>query len=80
MYPNPVIAASQLDYEVKEAGPVIVDLLDKDGKKLRTLVAKPSAAKGAHTQQLDLQNLPAGTYFYKVTTKSGTQTKRFVKE
>ena len=79
-YPNPAAAATQLEYEVKKAGPVSVDLLDKDGHKLRTLLAETPQEKGSQRQQLDLSDLPAGTYFYKITTKSGTQTKRFVKE
>lgn len=80
LYPNPAAPTSQLDYEVKKAGPVTVDLLDKDGNKLRTLLTEANAEKGPHTQQLNLQNLPAGTYFYKIITKGSTQTKRFVKE
>ncbi|WP_201986704.1 T9SS type A sorting domain-containing protein [Hymenobacter rubidus] len=79
-YPNPVTATSQFEYELKAAGPVTVDLLDKDGNKLRTLVAEANADKGTHTQQLILNDLPAGTYYYKVTTKGDSQTKRFVKE
>ena len=79
-YPNPAAPTSQLDYEVKKTGPVTIDLLDKDGNKLRTLVSEASQEKGPQTQQLDLHDVPAGTYFYKITTKGGTQTKRFVKE
>lgn len=79
-YPNPVGATSRFDYEVKTAGPVTVDLLDKNGNKLRTILTETEAAQGAHTQQFDLHDLPAGTYFYKVTTKSSSETKRFVKE
>ncbi|MDQ2771046.1 MAG: T9SS type A sorting domain-containing protein [Bacteroidota bacterium] len=79
-YPNPAAATTQLEYDVKKAGPVSVDLLDKDGNKLRTLVAETTQEKGAHTEALNLSDLPAGTYFYKITTKSGMQTKRFVKE
>jgi hypothetical protein len=79
-YPNPAVAISQLDYEVKKAGPVTVDLLDKDGDKLRTLLAKPSVEQGQHSQTLNLSDLPAGTYYYKITTKGNSQTKRFVKE
>ena len=79
-YPNPAAATTKLEYDVKKAGPVSVDLLDKDGNKLRTLLAETQQEKGAHTQALNLSDLPAGTYLYKITTKSGTQTKRFVKE
>ena len=79
-YPNPAAPTSQLDYDVRKTGPVTIDLLDKDGNKLRTLVAEASQEKGPQTQQLDLHDVPAGTYFYQITTKGGTQTKRFVKE
>ncbi|WP_310394252.1 T9SS type A sorting domain-containing protein [Hymenobacter sp.] len=79
-YPNPTAATSQLEYEVKKAGPVTIDLLDDNGTKLRTLLAETQQEKGTRTQQLDLRDLPAGTYFYKITTKSGSETKRFVKE
>lgn len=79
-YPNPAAATTQLEYDVKKAGPVRVELLDKDGNKLRTLLPEASQEKGTHSQALNLSDLPAGTYLYKITTKSGTQTKRFVKE
>ncbi|UOQ96961.1 T9SS type A sorting domain-containing protein [Hymenobacter sp. 5317J-9] len=79
-YPNPAAATTQMEYEVKKAGPVSVDLLDATGNKLRTIFTEAQAEKGNHTQQLDLHDLPAGTYFYRITTKSGSETKRFVKE
>jgi hypothetical protein len=79
-YPNPAAATTQLEYELKKAGPVTVDLLDKDGNKLRTLLPETQQEKGHQHQQLDLSDLPAGTYFYKIISRNGTQTKRFVKE
>jgi hypothetical protein len=80
LYPNPVAATSQLQYEVRSAGPVSVQLLDKNGNTLRTVVQATSQEKGNYTQPLDLSELSSGTYFYKVTTRTGTETKRFVKE
>jgi hypothetical protein len=80
IYPNPAAPTSQLEYQLKAVGPVTVDLLDNNGNKLRTLVSEPNAGEGVHTQALDLHDLAAGTYFYKITTKSGSETKRFVKE
>ncbi|MDQ2792393.1 MAG: T9SS type A sorting domain-containing protein, partial [Bacteroidota bacterium] len=79
-YPNPAAATTQLEYDVKKAGPVSVDLLDKDGNKLRTLLPETLQDKGSQHQQLDLSDLPAGTYFYRIATRQGTQTKRFLKE
>ena len=78
-YPNPAAPVSQLEYEVKKAGPVTVTLLDKNGREMRTLLTE-NEEKGPHSHQLNLQDLPAGTYYYKITTKSGSETKRFVKE
>lgn len=80
LYPNPVVATTQLQYEVKSAGPVTVALLDKNGSTVRTVVQAASQQKGTYTQPLDLSELASGTYFYKVTTHTGTETKRFVKE
>ena len=80
LYPNPVVATTQLQYQVKSAGPVTVALLDKNGITLRTVVQAASQEKGTYTQPLDLSELASGTYFYKVTTGAGTETKRFVKE
>ena len=80
LYPNPVAATTQLQYDVKSAGPVTVVLLDKNGNTLRTAVQLERQEKGNYTQALDLSELASGTYFYKVTTGTGTETKRFVKE
>ena len=80
LYPNPVVATSQLQYAVESTGPVTVQLLDKNGNTLRTVVQAASQEKGNYTQPLDLSELANGTYFYKVMTRAGTETKRFVKE
>ncbi|MGI4872625.1 MAG: T9SS type A sorting domain-containing protein [Janthinobacterium lividum] len=80
LYPNPATAATQLQYDVKKAGPVTVDLLDASGTKLRTLLQQTQKATGTYSEPLDFGDLPQGTYYYKITTNSGTETKRFVKE
>lgn len=80
LYPNPVVATSQLDYDVKKTGPVTIELLDGRGNTVRTLAQEAKQDKGQHSVQVSLADLPAGTYFYKITTKSGAETRRFVKE
>ena len=80
LYPNPVAPTSQLQYEVKQAGPVTVQILDKNGNTLRTAVQAAQQEKGPHSEAINLGDLSSGTYFYKVTTSTGTETKRFVKE
>ena len=80
VFPNPVVATSQLEYEVKKAGPVTVELLDGRGNALRTVIQEAKQEKGRHTVQVNLADLPTGTYFYKIITRSGSETRRFVKE
>ena len=44
------------------------------------LAAATHGETGQHMHQLDLHDLPAGTYCCKISTKSATKTERFVKE
>lgn len=80
LYPNPVVATSQLEYTVTKAGPVTVELLDGRGNTLRTITQEPKQEKGTHTLPISLNDLKSGTYYYKITTRTGSETKRFVKE
>jgi hypothetical protein len=80
VYPNPTVATSQIDYHVAKAGAVTIELLDASGARLRNVAQETSQAAGPHTQQVDVSSLPKGTYYYKIITRAGTETKRFVKE
>ncbi|AII50965.1 T9SS type A sorting domain-containing protein [Hymenobacter sp. APR13] len=80
LYPNPAVAASQLTYEVQKPGPVTIELLDGRGNTLRTVAQESRQEKGPHTLSINLSDLPAGTYFYKISTRTGAETRRFVKE
>ncbi|RAK65973.1 T9SS type A sorting domain-containing protein [Hymenobacter edaphi] len=79
MYPNPATTTQRLDYEVKKDGNVKVELLDERGKTLRT-VFDGKQEKGSHSLDVNLADLNRGTYYYKITGKGGTETRRFVKE
>ncbi|UOQ55376.1 T9SS type A sorting domain-containing protein [Hymenobacter cellulosivorans] len=80
VYPNPAAANNQLDYSVQKAGPVTIEILDGRGNTLRPVLQNQHQDKGSHTLTTNLSDLPAGTYFYKITTRSGSETKRFVKQ
>ena len=80
VYPNPVAPTSQLEYEVKKAGPVTVDLLDSKGNMVRTVAQEAHKEKGTYTIPINLSDLTNGTYYFKITTKGAAETKRFVKE
>jgi Spy/CpxP family protein refolding chaperone len=79
MYPNPATSTQRLDYEVKKDGNVKVELLDERGKTVRT-VFEGKQDKGSHSLDVNLSDLGRGTYYYKITGKGGSETRRFVKE
>ncbi|QJX47713.1 T9SS type A sorting domain-containing protein [Hymenobacter taeanensis] len=80
VYPNPVAPTSQLEYEVKKAGPVTIDLLDSKGNTVRNVAREANKEKGTYTLPVSLSDLTNGTYYFKITTKGSAETKRFVKE
>ena len=80
VYPNPASATTQLAYEVTKPGAVTVELLDSRGNTLRTVAQDGKQDKGPHTLAVEVADLPAGTYFFKITTRTGAETRRFVKE
>ncbi|MCA8829159.1 T9SS type A sorting domain-containing protein [Hymenobacter pini] len=80
VYPNPAVGISQLTYDVTKAGAVTVELLDGRGNTLRTIAQEGKQEKGPHTVALDVADLPSGTYFFKINTPTGAETRRFVKE
>ncbi|OWP63214.1 hypothetical protein CDA63_10175 [Hymenobacter amundsenii] len=80
VYPNPATTTTELAYEVTKAGAVTVELLDGRGNTLRTVAQDSKQDKGPHTLAVEVADLPAGTYFFKITTRAGAETRRFVKE
>jgi serine protease AprX len=64
-YPNPFSASTTIRYAVEQDGPVTVEVYDILGKKVRTLVSESKTA-GNHSVEFKAENLPAGTYIYKV--------------
>ncbi len=80
VYPNPATSTTELAYEVTKAGAVTVELLDGRGNTLRTVAQNSKQDKGPHTLAVEVADLPAGTYFFKITTRAGAETRRFVKE
>ncbi|WP_461489615.1 T9SS type A sorting domain-containing protein, partial [Pontibacter sp. HJ8] len=68
-YPNPFSESTTIRYAVEQEGPVKVEVYDILGKKVRTLVSESQAA-GNHSVDFRAENLPAGTYIYRVAAGS----------
>ncbi|TYZ06412.1 T9SS type A sorting domain-containing protein [Hymenobacter lutimineralis] len=78
IFPNPIVPLSKVQYFVPKPGNVLVELLNNQGTVVRTLLQQ-TQEKGEHALPLPTQELARGTYYVKITTRTGTETQRFVK-
>jgi len=75
VFPNPASEYITLEFGLAEAGRVQAELIDMQGKKVRTLV-NSTYASGNQTVTVDLDNLPEGNYFVRVLTENGAYTEK----
>lgn len=68
-YPNPFTETTTIRYALEQDGPVTVEVFDILGKKVRTLVSESKTA-GNHSVDFKAENLPGGTYIYRVAAGS----------
>ena len=70
-YPNPVNSSSKINYSLASDGIVTITLFDLTGKQVSILAGGYQSA-GDHTVSFDGSALPAGMYFYRLTTSEGS--------
>jgi hypothetical protein len=81
-YPNPFNPETTISYEVKNSGPVTVDIYNILGKKVRTLVNENVTA-GTHSvvwngTDDNHANVSSGVYFYKLTSGDYNATRKMI--
>lgn len=74
LFPNPALGAATLRYELPEAKPLTVRLVDLQGRLLYETTFTPNALSG----KLSLPALSAGTYLVAVTYDGWTKTQRLL--
>jgi hypothetical protein len=77
VFPNPAGAANTVRYSAKEDGNVRIELRSKEGNLLRVLLDEFRTA-GDYTIEVDISNLNDGVYFYTITDKYGTTSRKVV--
>jgi hypothetical protein len=79
IYPNPTAGDLTLNIDIEEDVAVKVNVLDMDGKLVRTF--SYDLAKGSNIQTLDTSDLPGGTYTLQILNDNKEQLdlRRFVK-
>ena len=77
-YPNPFKAETVIAFQMPTSAKVRLSIFDALGAELRVLINKRLEA-GDHQVTFQAQNLPAGTYFYRLQIGQWHKTKRMVK-
>jgi hypothetical protein len=78
VFPNPASDHATVDFELAEKSPVVITLLSTEGKTVRTLYARKSAAAGT-IMNISLQELPEGMYFVRMQAGRSAVTQKFWK-
>ena len=76
-YPTPSHPSTTVAYSLLQAETVRLSVYDVLGREVRRLVDGDQAA-GRHEVVFDAGTLPSGTYFYRIETPSGVQTRKLV--
>jgi hypothetical protein len=75
-YPNPVESETTIEYDLKEASSVTIEVYNTLGQKVATLVDQEKEA-GSHTVRFEAgSDLSSGVYFYRMRAGDFNETKR----
>jgi hypothetical protein len=77
VFPNPTNSQSNIVYEVKTAGNVVIELLDANGKVIKTLVDEKKAV-GSYQITVDVTDLTQPMYFYRITTPDSVEMQKLL--
>ena len=76
-YPNPFNPVTSIRYSVPASGPLSLKVYDLLGEEVSTVVEGEHKA-GFHTAQFDGSHLSSGVYFYRLSSKDHTITKKLI--
>jgi hypothetical protein len=78
VYPNPANTNATVSFTLPEAIDGRITLVDLAGRERQVLQPQTSFAKGQHSIQVDLSNVPEGIYLLTLYSNKGVQTQRMI--
>jgi hypothetical protein len=76
-YPNPFNPETTIEFSITQREKVIIEIYDLLGQKVRVLLDE-EMEKGQYKINFNANGLPSGIYFYKVSTRTISITKKMV--
>ena len=72
IYPNPIVDNATLEFTLEHKEAVTIQLIDLQGRTLKTFIENEKLDAGKHAQAIALPNgLPNSTYFIVLSTANG---------
>ncbi|MBK6776130.1 MAG: hypothetical protein IPG74_09920 [Flavobacteriales bacterium] len=79
-YPNPFINEAVLEFELASSETIACDLLDSQGRWIRTVFSNAILSRGRHREVLDLSSIAPGCYSLLLRSSEGNYGVRIVKQ
>ena len=76
-YPNPFNPETTIRFDLKERARVRLQVFNALGQVIETLVDE-DLASGSYRSVFDAQGFPSGTYFYRITAGSFSETRPMI--
>jgi len=77
VFPNPSATTNSIEYSVKEAGNIKIELHDKSGNIVKEIISEYKTP-GTYTETINLNGLRDIVYFYVITDKDGVRSEKFM--
>ena len=78
VYPNPVSTLGTIEFSLKTANNVSIDLINNTGQVVKTILDVVPHSDGTHSIDLNTANLPSGIYILRLATEDEMQTKKII--
>lgn len=78
VYPNPASNGITISYNLNTKSHIRLDLFDLSGRKVDTVLPTTEKTAGEHSLSLDVENLPNGVYFVRLTANGKSDAHRFI--
>ena len=79
LFPNPTQDQLNIDFDLPEASKAEIEIINTLGQRVQQSSAY-NLMSGKNRFNFDISNLQAGIYFFRIHTKEGQKTAKFIKE
>jgi len=78
-HPNPFSTSTQIQFELNERTPVLLEVINANGQLVQ-VIANKTLIPGYHSYMFNRQGFSSGIYFYKLSTDKGVRVNKMIVE